>query len=323
MPRALPLLALVLAAAPRTAAQDPAPPPAAPTFAVGVRPDTVTVGDRFVVVLRARLPPGARAEFPARLDSTPDLHPVGDRIERAAAAGDRVFAYPMVAWRPGAPPPLFADVRVAHADGRVETERVRLALPFVRSVLPADSSRVEPRGPHDVLGPDWDRRLVALLAALVVLSLMLLPTGTLVRRWLRRRRARPGAQPRDPRSRALAALERARTARHVERGEWKAFYTLTSEALRDYLGALSPRWSPDLTTDELARALAVPDVRSEDAASLMALLAHADAVKFARAPSTPAEAERHWRAARAWVEGFDEGEPAAAPQPAATEEVAG
>lgn len=295
------LLALFALGAGRAEAQGP------PAFWTGVQPDTVTVGDRFVVALRARLPPGATAELPAGLDSTPDLHPVGPRVGHGASApGDVAAAYPMVAWRPGAPAPLFAAVRVVHPDGRVATVRVALPLPFVRSVLPADSSQVEPRGPKDVIGPNWDPRLVALLVALVVLALLLLPTGALVRRWLRRRRERRDAMPRDPRAYALALLERARKAPCAERAEWKAFYTLTSEALRGYLAALSPRWGADLTTAELAVAMnSGPGVRPGDAATLLALLAEADAVKFARGASTPQDAERHWRQARDWVAGFE------------------
>ncbi len=311
--RARLVLALVpaCAAIPAAAQRAPADSAPAPVYSVGVSPDTVTVGDRFRVMLRVEAAPGTRVELPARLDSLPVLHPVGPPRDRGdSARGDFAAAYPMVAWRPGALPPLYAPVRVTHADGRAATARVPLRLPFVRSVLPADTAKVEPRGPHDVLGPDWDRRLMLVLVLLALL--LLAPAGVLVRRWLRKRLARGPAPPVDPRARALASLELARRMRLAEAGEWKPFYSLTSEALRGYLDALSPRWGADLTTEELARALETPDVDDADARVVGALLAEADAVKFAGAASTPAAAERHWQQAREWVASFDRPAPPAA-----------
>ncbi len=295
----LPLL-LACGAAPAAAQRDAAPAGALPRVDVGVQPDTVTVGDRFVVLLRVQAPPGVRVEPPAPLDSAPELHPVGPRIDRGgAAAGVAGFGYPMVAWRPGALPARSAALRVTRPDGSVATLRVPLRLPFVRSVLPADTSGIEPRGPKDVLGPDWDRRLMLFLVLLALL--LLAPTAVFVRRWLRKRLARrSGAPPVDPRARALATLDRAQKMRLVETGEWKPFYSLTSEALRGYLDALSPRWGADLTTEELVRALEASDVDGL-AATVGGLLAEADAVKFARVGSTAEDAGRHWQRARELV----------------------
>lgn len=323
VPRARLLLPLVLACAagPAHAQGAPAAGEARPRVEVAARPDTVTVGDRYLVVLRVHAPAGARVEPPARLDSTPELHPVGARVDRADAAGRVAFGYPMVSWRPGEPAPVFAPVRVTYADGRVSTLRVPLRLPFVRSVLPADTAGVEPRGPKDVLGPDRDSTLLAVLAVLALL--LLAPASVffrrMLRRWAARRAARPAA---DPRERALAALERARRARPAETGEWKAFYALTSEAVRGYLDALSPRWGADLTTDELLRALEASRVAPADVRAVGALLEEADAVKFARAGSTPDAAARHWRRARDWVASFDAGEPDGSPGASEPAEVA-
>lgn len=304
--RARLVLALVpaCAAAPVAAQRPPAAPVPAPVYSVGVSPDTVTVGDRFRVTVRAKAPPGTRVEFPARLDSLPAVHPVGPpRARSDSAGGDFAATYPMVAWLPGALPPLYAPLRVTYPDGRVATARVPLRLPWVRSVLPADTAKVEPRGPRDVIGPDWDRRLMLVLVLLALL--LLAPAAVFARRWLRKRLARGPAPPVDPRTRALASLDLARRMRLAEAGEWKRFYTLTSEALRGYLDALSPRWGAELTTEELARALHAADVDAADARAVGALLAEADAVKFAGAASTPAAAERHWREAHEWVAGFD------------------
>lgn len=296
---------LVCGTSPAAAQRDTAAAGGLPRVDVGVQPDTVTVGDRFLVLLRVQAPPGARVEAPARLDSTPELHPAGPRIDRGdAAARVAGFGYPMVAWRPGALPARSAAVRVTGPDGRVSTLRVPLRLPFVRSVLPADTSKIEPRGPKDVLGPDWDRRLMLFVVLLALL--LLAPAAVFVRRWLRKRLARRAhGPPVDPRARALATLDRARKMRLVETEEWKPFYALTSEALRGYLDALSPRWGADLTTEELVRALEASDVEGGAARTVAGLLGEADAVKFARVGSTPAEAERHWQQAREWVAAFE------------------
>ena len=307
--RARLVLPFVLAcgAVPATAQRSPDDLAPAPWYSVGASPDTVTVGDRFLVLLQAVAPPDTRVELPARLDSLPELHPAGPPRDRSdSARSDFATAYPMVAWRPGALPPLYAPVRVTYADGRVVTVRVPLRLPFVRSVLPADTSKVEPRGPHDVLGPDWDRRLMLVLVLLAML--LLAPTAVFVRRWLRKRLARRrGAAPVDPRARALATLELARRMRLSEAEEWKPFYTLTSEALRGYLDALSPGWGAELTTEELVRALEAAEVEDDDVRTVGALLSEADAVKFAGVGSSPAAAERHWQQAREWVARFDRG----------------
>lgn len=106
-----------------------------------------------------------------------------------------------------------------------------------------------------------------------------------------------------PREAALAALQEARAAGLVERGEWKEFYTRISLALREYLEAIEPGWSEDLTTTELLAQVRVAAAH-DAAADLAALLRPADQVKFARRVPTAAEAIAEWEAARRWVERF-------------------
>ncbi|HEX2094628.1 MAG TPA: hypothetical protein VHG28_19645 [Longimicrobiaceae bacterium] len=290
----------------------------AASFSGGSRPDTVTVGDRFLTILQVEAPPGARVELPPRPDNTVEVQSVGPGIRRSDPSGRRyTVAFPLVAWRPGALPRPSARVTVRYPEGSVRTLRVPLKIPYVRSVLPQDTSRIHPRGPKDVIGPNRDPRLIALLAALAALLLATL-VYLLVRAWRRRgRRVAPGH---DPRARALAALDRARRLRLIETEEWKAFYTLTSEALRGYLGALSPRWGTDLTTWEIVEALGEDSVDMDAVERLGELLREADRVKFARGSSSAAEAERHWSEARRWVEGLA---PRAGRPGGAAQEVAG
>lgn len=264
--------------------------------------DTVTVGDRFQVAVRVSAPRGSRVEFPAHPDSAPDAQALGAvRVRRDPARGEHTAVYTLVAWRTGQPelPPL--RVVVTLPDARVETLQVEAALPFVRSVLPADTAGVEPRGPKDVLDPR--RSLWPWLAAAAAVLLLAL----LLHRLRRRRPAPPEAPPApaDPRALALAALERARSLGLVEAREWKEFHALTSGALRGLVAALSPRWGTELTTRELLRRMGEAGAPAEEVVRLGALLREADLVKFARARPTAEEAERHWREARAWVERFE------------------
>ena len=265
----------------------------------GVRPDEVTVGDRFTSVVRIAAPPGAGVQFPAGLDSAADVQALGKAGLRAdAARGEHTAAYRLVAWRPGVTQGPVLTARVTLPDGRTVTVPVRLALPTVRSVLPADTAGLMPRGAKDILPlqrRDW---LPALLAALALIGLALL-----VARRLRRRRRAPSAPvltPADARARALAELDRARAGGWLEREEWKPFYERTSAALREYLAALSPEWGTELTTSEVLDALVSQDANDR----LARLLTEADLVKFARGRPTAARAERHWSEARAWVESF-------------------
>jgi hypothetical protein len=292
----------------------------APAFSVGAQPDTVTIGDRFVAVVRVATPPGVQVELPPAPDSAAAVQPAGVRGEVGRDASGFTAAYPLVAWRTGELPSLSVPARVTYPDGRVATVSVVLHLPFVRSVLPADTALHQPRGPRDVLGPDWDPRWIV---ALVVLALLLLaPAAALLRRWLHRRVRRAGVPAGSPRAQALAALERARRMRLVETGEWKEFYSLTSGAVRGYLDALSPRWSADLTTGELMRTFTGPGAGAERVGRLAALLAEADAVKFAGVASTREAAERHWAAARDWVASFEPDERSEAGEAAARAEAA-
>jgi hypothetical protein len=293
-------LVLILACEALSLVQAPARAQA-PRAAAVVSPDTVTVGDRFRVGVRVSVPPGWRVEWVEHLPPAADVDALGAPRTRTGPGGtEHAAEYPGVAWRPGALrlPPL--PVRVRRPGGTTSTLHVPLPAPFVRSVLPEDTTGVVPRGAKDVLdAPPRPWLLWAALAAGALLLLALL--RALVRRLRRPRPPAPVSVP-DARAWALAELERARRAGLVERGEWKELYARTSGAVRGFVAALSPEWGTELTTEELLRRARGED--PEEVARLAALLREADLVKFARAAPGRAEAERHWAAARAWVEAF-------------------
>lgn len=273
--------------------------PAAPTVRTAVAPDTVLVGDVFRVAIRVELPPGYRATFPDSLPVTDPLEAAGRRSERVETlpdGGRRITAvYAMTAWRPGAVELPPAAIRLSGPDGERVVE-ARLPGVSVRSVLPEDTAGIQPRDLKDVLGSSrsWWPLLLALLVGAVAV-------GGLVY-WRRRGRDVPlpvyTAIP--PRERALAALDRARNSGLLEAGQFKAFYSLVTTAVRLYLEETDRRLGAELTTTELmerAERTMPPDA----AQTLGRLLASADLVKFARRHPSPEDALADWEAARGFV----------------------
>ncbi|MBW3571010.1 MAG: DUF4381 family protein [Gemmatimonadetes bacterium] len=262
-----------------------------------MQPDTVAVGDRIRAAVFVRAPEGARVELvvpPARdgtyqtVDSLRVYPPDADGLHRAVAT--------MVVWvtdPAGAAP---AEVRVTLPDGAAGTIPVQLPLPFVRSVLPADST--QPRPPRDIIPlarRDWTW---AWIAGAIALALALLAI------WWMRARRRSVLAPADPREHALAELDRLRASGAIERNDVEAFSAELSRILREFAAAVDPRLGTDLTTEELLDHLRRTGAREEDVRSVAGALTHADLAKFARTRATPERALEDWEAARRWVRTF-------------------
>jgi hypothetical protein len=282
--------------------------PAADSVAVvgtRVQPDTVTVGDRFRAAVFVRAPAGARVELvvpPARDGS----YQVVDSVRAYTdSAGLRLSVATMVLWVTDPPGSVRAETRVTLAGGAVRTIPVQLPLPFVRSVLPADSA--QPRPPKDIIpNPrrDWTWAWIA-AGAIVALALLALW-------WMRRRRRPRVVIPPDPRKHALAELDRLRASPGIEPGDVEAFSAEISRILREFAAAVDARLGTDLTSEEVIDLLRRTGAREEDVGSIAGALAHADLAKFARARPTPESALEDWEAARRWVQTFravDEGVP--------------
>jgi hypothetical protein len=275
----------------------------APNFSTGVIPDRVTVGDRFRAIVRVTAPAGSRVEFPALPERSDAMEPTDSVETLVAGAGEHVAIYRLVAWRTGEHTTQPLPVRVVSPDGEGRVYLVRLPLPQVLSVLPADTAGLEPRGPKEPIEP------VRPLWPWIAAGAVLLAVVALLAAWpWRRRRARRAPTPApavsaDPRGDALRALDEARAAGLVEVGEWKLFYSRVSGALRGYLATLSPEWGTDRTTAELVHRLRAAGIAAPVVEPLRTVLETADRVKFARFRPTAAEAEADWAAAREWVEG--------------------
>lgn len=270
-------------------------------LAVRVLPDTVSVGDSIRAVVRIRLPTGATAEWDdftpfdtttVQLLAPPEIVPASPGVGRA----DPVAVVQLVAWRTGALPPLTGRLRVVDEDRGATTIPVTLPMPHVRSVLPADTAGVRPRGPKDVLGASYDWRQLVLTAVAVLLALLVL--AALVRRLVRRRRRGPR---RDPRREALRELDALRTA---DAGDMAAFYERLAATLRAFVAGIGPRWGPESTTTELLERMASDGVPTKEARPLAESLMAADLAKFARIQPTADDAARHLAEAREWVARF-------------------
>lgn len=243
-----------------------------------VRPDTVTVGDPFEVVVRVRARRGSGIEFPLTPDSgaVQAIDPVQVTPALDTTAVEQIAVYRVAAWDVGPLAITFQDVLVR--DG-AQTQRVRLTgvSVFVRSVLPADSALRVPKPPRDLFtfGPPWWQWVIAALVALGLLWLVY---------WLwKRRRRRPRAAE-DPYLLAQREFARVDALGLVAAGEPSRHTVLMVEVLREYLARVLPDAATSLTTSELLLAVrgreAVPSQR------LAALLGEVDLVKFARRPVT-------------------------------------
>lgn len=273
---------------------------AAQEVRVAVTPDTLTVGDVFHAAIRVDLPPGFRLQPPDSLPVSGDIENAGRRRETSEpieGGGERLtIAYPLTAWKPGPVELPALSIGLIGPGEEQRTLDVRWPSAVVRSVLPADTAGVQPRPLKDVLGAN--RVLWPILLALAAAAAAIY--------WVRRRRPVPEpvlAPGLPPRERALAALDRARELGLLEAGEVKAFYTLVTDAVREFIEAVEPRWSRDLTTSELL-ALLPGEVEESARERLGDLLQAADMVKFARRRPDTAAALEEWQAARDWVAAF-------------------
>lgn len=271
--------------------------------------DTIRVGDPFRALVRIELPPGTDIVLPDSLTPTDDVENAGKvRMRRDSAGGVVTIAaaYPLTAWRTGPLELPVLSVTVRTPNGR---QQRAITLPSVNviSVLPADTTGIKAKPPKDVLGPDrlWWPWIVAALVLLALLALAY---------WWWRRRARnrsddviiPTIMPRD---RALEEIERIRKLGLIEQKEFKRYYTLVGEVLRQYMQTIEPAWGTHLTTEELhARA-------SAQASAAMTVLRQADLVKFARGIPAPETAQGDLDRTRAFIESYPP-----PPAPAAPEE---
>ena len=270
-----------------------APPPVASPFPVQlgarVTPDTVTVGQRFIVLLKVRAPVGANIQFPLTVDSAFATSPTAAQIVGApfvdSAATDslgttRAAAYRFAAWDVGPQPLGLGNIAVT-VNGRTAYISLNLQTVFVRSVLPADTMLRQPKPPRPpiVLQPfnwlPWLALLVAILLALLLWRIWV---------WYRRRKG----TPLPPFETAEREFTRVEALRLIETGEPERHVALMTDVMRDYLAARVEGVQRSQTTNEMLAAAA--PIRPY-AGGLELLLGTADLVKFARQRVSPGDAQ--------------------------------
>jgi hypothetical protein len=212
-----------------------------------------------------------------------------------------------VAWIAGLRPEHSVPIVVIGPGGDSTAYLVPLRLPFVRSVLPADTTglRPKPAKPPLPLGRPREWYRLALVGLAVAAALTVLA-------WLYRRRRRPvAAIPLDPREAALAELERLRAgvleplrAGPVDASAYAAAYTAGLRVLREFVAAVRPDWGLELTGGELVERLAAARLPAETTGELRSLVGRAEPVKFAGTEPAFADAERFWAGLEAWVASF-------------------
>ncbi|MDQ2767107.1 MAG: hypothetical protein M3Y30_08105 [Gemmatimonadota bacterium] len=297
------VLLLTLALSAVRGAQGTAPDSARPKpvqLGVSVQPDTVTVGEHFVVRVRVRAPKGTEIGFPVGPDSGLAVEAVDPRREQASAdttASERTAVYRLVAWTVGVQRITLGSLVVAEAgiDRRYEIPQMSVV---VKSVRPNDSTGRVPKPARDVmLAPPliWPW----IVGGLLVLSLLL----WLVRRRLRRRPVHThyGKGAFANAKRDFARIEALTLIDAGERGRYVALHV---DVLREYLAERISAAALSLTSTELLAALRadapVPLPR------LVPVLAAADLIKYADRPVTESRARELAAEARGIVDSTEE-----------------
>jgi hypothetical protein len=306
------LLALLLqVAAPQRAparvpAVQAAPAQPAPDFPVqlGVKltTDTVTVGQRFVVLVKLRAPAGATIEFPTESDSaakatataTEMIGKPAVQLTRDSLGVVGTAAYRLAAWDVDNQTLGIGDI-VVKLNGKTGYVSLGSFYVFVRSVLPADTTKRIPKPPRPTIVIkkfDW-RPWLAILAALIAAAI-------LWRLWVWYRNRKNA--PLDPYNAAEREFARIEALGLVKSGEGERHATLMSDVMRDYLSARVSEVERSQTSSELLAS--APWIHGV-AKGLGEMLWRTDLIKFAGIRVAPDEAEKLGAAARTVVQSVE------------------
>lgn len=247
-------LAVVMLARPQAArAQEPAS--RAGMLTVEIAPDTVAVGQPFVVRLRVRAPKSAVIKFPALPDSGDAIEAIDPRVVEEApsdAVLDQTAVYRVAAWNTGAHTARFGPVLVT-IGANAASYAVSVPPVYVSSLLPADTTQYVPkdaRDPFPVPSGLW--RLVLVIAVILALA-----TWYFLRR--RRKAARPAAPVLEAYVETSAAFRALETLALADAGESGRHVIAHVDVLRTYLARRFPGAPSSLTPAEMRVALATSD----------------------------------------------------------------
>lgn len=267
-------------------------------------PDTLQVGDPFIMTVTIEVPAGARVTWPTPTDSSAPYSMRSDvRVTGTenGAVRRETAEYDMAVWGVGAVAIKIPDIKVL-VDNQETVVPFEAPSLFVQSVLPADTSLHTPKPAKDLfprIVPWWELWWPALVLLLLALVLWLL---------LRSRKKKRAGLDLDPFARAERDFQRLDRLALTESGEQGRFVALALEVLRTYLSIRVPAATLALTSDELLIAVQ-PDSRVPTQ-QLQPLLAEGDTIKFGRLPVTAAHAREMAMEARAVVSAVEQAEQA-------------
>ena len=256
----------------------------------------VRVGTPFRLVIEARHAPGEIALLPEALELGSQLgeRTFARRHQRRQDGDAEVDVYrlelvPFEAGEITIPAiPLAVGSTVSETPElvvTVETTFTRDELPIATSTQPAALAALE-----EMAAPDPPARRVEVFDPTLLWTLLVVAgLGLVAYLFLRRRTqapapraASPAAPARPAHDVALAALETLQARDLMAKGDFKEHYTELSMILRAYVGDRYAFESVELTLDELLNALRGRVSKELEVDTLMAVLAAADHVKFAK-----------------------------------------
>lgn len=249
------------------------------TVRAGVNRDTVTVGDPITFRVRVRrgkedavalsVKGDALGPFEVRESRPPSMRERDDgTIEETQ---DLVIA----AYQTGIfeVPPVTLRFRTAAGDtGSLRSDSIPIV---VRSVKPEDATDIrDVKVPVTVAPrmPVWLWVVAGLLALALTAAVW----------YLRHRRRRPREAPPAPPIDWFAEVAKIARMGLLEKGDYKRYYTLLSEAFRRYLEARTGVEAMECTTFEIARDLRRIAIQDQKVLDTEGFLAEADLVKFAK-----------------------------------------
>jgi len=265
------------------------------------------LGEPFDYEIEIRHPTAEAYTPPATADLAPfDAEPLGCR--RASVPGGDGDSLTTCAWRlrvfdlgPHDVPAITFEAATPGGARALAVPGPRVeAAGLLDPKAGADQLQLRPPAPPvPLLVRSW--RLVWWAAGLLAATV----AAFLLWRWWRRR-ARAAAEPAPPLppdERFARRLEALAADRLPEQGRAREFFFRLSEAVREYLGALTGVNALDLTTGELLDALSAAGDPRLDLGRLRDFSEDADLVKFARFPAGGAECEAGMRYARELLDG--------------------
>ncbi|HTM20248.1 MAG TPA: hypothetical protein VL172_07070 [Kofleriaceae bacterium] len=279
------IVTLLLLAAPALADE---PAPDAPTAHAAVSSGEVELGRPFSLFVTVDKPDGVEINLPSSLglgEFVEEVRRVAN--DRTLDDGSKVreFELQLIPWVVGdyqvpGIPVTYAKDGVAH-----QTQSNTVAISVISAIGSEEGSLRDVAPPVGVQRADWQWIILAIVSAVIVLGAIILVVGTwLVRRRRPVRKAAPAAplrpvytgSARDVALARLAALEQ-----RLGESDLRPVVFEMSEIVREFLGRCFTVPALDMTTAELARALAARGDLAGILPGLRAWLEEADLVKYA------------------------------------------